>query len=207
MTQLTKKDVEILNLKAARMSTASIAMMTGWSEAKVYNRLTDLRVFSAADALERLAGGSAFSLAGLSAFAAPEFGLLLSAMAAAVAEAVHRAPLPPAREVPLVAPARPAPTPARVPRAPPKPRAEARSAVQPSTDRAAMAAHRPRSVAPMPTSKPLSSPRGALRLRPVSQRVAVWAGHFRRASWPLAEVADLFDVAEDDLALALGEAA
>lgn len=206
MSELSKKDVEILNLKAARMSTASIAMMVGWSEAKVYNRLNFLQVFSSGDALDRLEGRSAFSLSGLAAFGDIAFGLFVKSTAEAIERAMAAVPTPPAPAVTLaealvVEPRRAPPRSAPRRIDPPKP-------VSPKPARpTAVATPLPvaASVPPPPVAR--RSPPGALRLKPVSSRVAAWAGHFRRARWPLAEVAHLFDVAEDDLAMALGEAA
>lgn len=205
MTELSKKDIEILNLQAARMSTASIAMMVGLSEAKVYNRLTALQVFSAGDALDRLAGRSKFSLAGMAAFGLAEFGLLLRAMASAIEDAQRAAPTPPAARVVAVETPKAEPRPAPPRSATRRPRAAvAPSKLTPST----VADVSPRRARVVPRSSPQPPvPRGGLRLKSVSPRIATWAGHFRRARWPLAEVAHLFDVAEDDLAMALGEAA
>lgn len=207
MSELSKKDVEILNLKAARMSTASIAMMVGWSEAKVYNRLNALQVFSSGDALERLSGRSAFSLAGLAAFGDIAFGLFVKSTVEAIERAIATAPAPPASAVvrveAVVVEPRPAP-PRSAPRRvdPPKPAAPRRP--RPTVE---VAAPLPVAASLPPPPAARRSPPGALRLKPVSPRVAAWAGHFRRARWPLTEVAHLFDVAEDDLATALGEAA
>ena len=58
-----------------------------------------------------------------------------------------------------------------------------------------------------PAARPPAYSLGGLRLKPVTDRIARWAGHFLRAQWSLQEVADLFGVAEDDLAQACGVAA
>lgn len=143
MTALSKKDLEILNLRAARMSSASIAVMVGWSEAKVYNRLDALRVYSAADALDRIASKSALSLAGLAAFGDEGFALLLKSMVEVIAQATA-VPAPPApaavrveavRAQPRPAPPRSAPKPSapRVERSKPAAPRPARQAVQGET--------------------------------------------------------------------------
>lgn len=218
MTALSKKDREILNLRAARMSSASIAVMVGWSEAKVYNRLAALQVYSAADALDRIAGKSVLNLAGLAAFGDEAFALLLKSMVEAIAQAAAPAA---AKVAPVPAPRPVAATRVEAVVAQPRP-APPRSAPRPSTpgpERSRPAAPRPARRAaehekPAPNGASLPPPPagrrallGAVRLRPVSPRVAAWAGHFRRARWSLAEVAHLFDVSEDALAVALGEAA
>ena len=217
MSGLSKKDTEILNLKAARMSSASIAMMVGWSEAKVYNRLNDLRVYSAADALDRLAGKADFSLAGLASLGGESFGLLVRSMVEVIAQAATAmAPRAPETAVVRVEAVtvepRPAP-PRSAPQAPaPKPTVPGPARSKP------VALRMPRQAVqgdkPLPVAASLPPPPvgrralpGAIRLKPVSPRVAAWAGHFRRARWSLAEVAHLFDVSEDALAVALGEAA
>lgn len=212
MSELSKKDVEILNLKAARMSTASIAIMVGLSEAKVYNRLNALRVFSSGDALERLAAPSLFSLQGWARFGDEGLTLLMGALLRAANEVAPASPPPVIRVAPpedghieelyvggvQYVPSRPASRQVERPKpVAPAPLRPVREAAKPLPVAA--------SVPPPPVAR-RSSP-GAVRLKPVSPRVAAWAGHFRRARWPLAEVAHLFDVAEDDLALALGEAA
>lgn len=205
MSELSKKDVEILNLKAARMSTASIGLMVGLPEAKVYNRLSALQVFSAGDALDRLAGRSAFSLQGWSKFGDEGLSLLMGALARAAAEVAPSPLLPPSPRVEI----RPSPAVRPVPTPPVSRPLVAPRPAAPRQPRPAREAAKPLPVAASVPSPPVArrSPPGALRLKPVSPRVAAWAGHFRRARWPLAEVAHLFDVAEDDLAVALGEAA
>ena len=201
MTALSKKDREILNLRAARMSSASIAVMVGWAEAKVYNRLAALQVYSAADALDRIAGKSPLNLAGLAAFGDEAFALLIKSMAEAIPQAAAT------RVEAVVAQPRPAP-----PRSAPRPSTPGPERSRPVAPRPARRAAEHDKPAPVGASVPPPPAArrallGAVRLKPVSPRVAAWAGHFRRARWSLAEVAHLFDVSEDALALALGEAA
>lgn len=214
MTALSKKDQEILTLRAARMSSASIAVMVGWSEAKVYNRLAALQVYSAADALDRIAGKSPLNLAGLAAFGDEAFALLIKSMAEAIAQAAAKvAPVPAPRPVAatrvevVVAPPTAAP-----PRSAPRHSTPGQERSRPVAPRPARRAAEHEKPAPVGASVPPPPAArrallGAVRLKPVSPRVAAWAGHFRRARWSLAEVAHLFDVSEDALALALGEAA
>lgn len=177
MTGLSSKDRNILGLYAARMSTASIAFMCSCSEAAIYNRLGRLQVTSVSQALDMLRADDASRKA-----------------------TVPKQPKPAARATPLPAPirkvtvTRPAVTDADL------------GAAKPLLDRLSPSAV-PALSSPAPTVSPAAavSPayrKGGLRLKPVTDRIARWAGHFLRARWPLQEVADLFDVAEDDLAQA-----
>ena len=185
MTTLTAKDREVLGLYAARMSTASIAAMCGGSEASIYNRLTRLQVTSVSQALEQLR----------------------------IDDEARKAPRAPAAPKPRKA--KPSPPATKLP-------APVETVVfdRPAVTDADLVAAKPfldallPSAAPAPSSPaPAASPaaagppaysRGGLRLKPVTDRIARWAGHFLRARWRLQEVADLFGVAEDDLAQACG---
>lgn len=209
MTEISAKDRQILTLRAARMSTATIAGLVGWSEARVYNRLNTLGVTTASAATALLAGPPPLDLSGLAAFGEARMTTLL-AFAAQLSPPAPQAPEDPV-EAPPPAPPRSAPPSLSTcaPISSPKPTCRA-------TRTTNMPAVSPRSrpepmrSPPSPSSsfRPLSrSPGRVVGIKPVSARIATWAGHFRRARWPLEEVADLFDVAEDDLALVLGEAA
>lgn len=230
MTDLTKKDREILALRAARMSTGTIASLVGRSEAKVYNRLGELGVTTSAQAVALLASAALPDLSGWARIGGPEFSALLSFATVSFESATanfHRVNPPIIESV--IAP--PAPKPAKVERqskatapprsAPPSPStcAPGSSGKSPSpvTPTATTAAASPRRREPEPV-RAIPSPRTTVStqplpravvvaIRPVSDRIAAWAGHFLRARWPLEEVADLFNVAEVDLATALGQAA
>lgn len=203
MTTLTEQDREILTLKAARMSTASIAAMVELSEAEIYNRLGQLDVTTVAQALERLAGHEPFSLAGWSAWGAPELAGVLRTCADLVENTVARVKglLGAAGPNMLAAglggmaqggPVAAAPALATV-------RIPAGETVVPR----AVAERLPK-ARPAPASAPRPAPAASLkRIKAVTPSIARWAGHFLRARWPLAVVADLFDVAEDDLAAAV----
>jgi hypothetical protein len=56
MHALSRQDRELLTLRGANMSTGSIAALMSWPESRVYNRLGQLEVTSAAEALARLEG-------------------------------------------------------------------------------------------------------------------------------------------------------
>ena len=183
MKGLTARDREVLGLYAARMSTASIAAMCGGTEAAIYNRLTRLAVTSVGQALE----------------------LLRADDQARKATAERYAPKPPVAEAPVQV--TPAPSPALTEASThPVITDPGLTAARPCLDRLS-----PSAVTAPPSPAPAASPtasrqpaysKGGLRLKPVSHRIARWAGHFLRARWSLQEVADLFDVAEDDLAQA-----
>lgn len=59
---------------------------------------------------------------------------------------------------------------------------------------------------PMRRPPPAPPKSGVERVRPVTPAIARYAGWFAAARWPLDQVAWLFDVAEPDLAAALGRA-
>lgn len=224
MTDLTKKDREILTLRAARMSTGSIASLVGRSEAKVYNRLGELGVTTAAQAAALLVAAPLPDLSGWARVGGPEFTALLT-FAAQVGDAYSAVVSGRLRLAP------PAPKPAKVERQPKAPAPPRSAPPSPSTCAPGSNGKSPSPAIPTATTvdasprrrepepvRAIPSPRTpvstqplpravVVAIRPVSDRIATWAGHFLRARWPLGEVAELFNVAEDDLAMALGEAA
>jgi hypothetical protein len=179
MTPLSAKDRNILGLYAARMSTASIAFMCGSSEAAIYNRLGRLQVTSVAQALDMLRAddGARKACADRYAPKTPK----------------PKVEAPPAAPLRLAGLGQLAGQPFRRFLAQQLAKAKPVSAVpaRPSPARTAS-----------PTVAAPPHRRGGLRLKPVTDRIARWAGHFLRARWSLQEVADLFGVAEDDLAQA-----
>jgi len=197
MTLLTAKDREVLGLYAARMSTVSIARIAGGSEASVYNRLTRLEITSVGQALELLRSD----------------------------DEARKAPRAPAAPKPRRA--KPSPPPIKVGGpvmltagidvagdalrfevtawpAGEQPQCVAAGVVEPSLTPSAVVAPLSAPAVSPPAASPPAYSLGGLRLKPVTDRIARWAGHFLRARWRLQEVADLFDVAEDDLAQACG---
>jgi DNA-binding CsgD family transcriptional regulator len=226
MTLLTTKDREVLRLYAARMSTSSISSIAGGSEAAIYNRLTRLEVNSVGQALDRLrlddeARTAASAPAGAKAgkakpsppptkVPAPTPPVLTASVdvagdtlryevvgwgigagfsvvdAGRVVEALRTD----------IAPCMLTDT-------------QLAAAMIPAADVIpSVVTSKPRASATASTAvRPSACKSGGLRLKPVTDRIARWAGHFLRARWPLQEVADLFGVAEDDLAWACGVAA
>ncbi|ATC25194.1 hypothetical protein [Caulobacter vibrioides] len=182
MKGLTAKDREVLGLYAARMSTASIAAMCGGTEAAIYNRLTRLQVTSVSQALEQLrVDDEARKAPRAPADPKPRPPCRLDGLAEIGSPAFGKLLADLTRGAELAA---------------------AWSAIDPAFPSAATAPPSPAPAASPTAARPPAYSRGGLRLNPVSDRVARWAGHFLRARWPLHEVADLFDVAEDDLAQA-----
>lgn len=200
MPQLSRQDRELLTLRGANMSTGSIAGLMGWLESRVYNRLGQLEVTSAAEALARLEGPP-IRLGGWAAIGSETFaGLLAYAVWSQAPERSPEAPAAVRHAPPRSAMAKPSTI-------PPISNAKSRSPAIPTATTPAASSQRgvPKTMAVNHPHAPRPAP--AFAIKPVGARVATWAGQFRAARWSLAEVADLFDVAEDDLAQALGEVA
>ncbi|ATC34092.1 hypothetical protein CA606_18125 [Caulobacter vibrioides] len=181
MTPLSAKDRNILGLYAARMSTASIAFMCSSSESAVYNRLGRLQVSSVAQALEMLRADDQARKAPAEVPAAKPRKTpgAKPEIAKPVVKRVERYDRPAASDADLVA------------------------ATPVLSSSAATALTSPAPAASPTAAIPPAYRKGGMRLKPVTDRIARWAGHFLRARWPLPEVADLFSVAEDDLVAAV----
>lgn len=92
MPQLSRQDRELLTLRGANMSTGSIAGLMSWPESRVYNRLGQLEVTSAAEALARLEGPPV-RLSGWAAIGSETFaGLLAYAVSTQAPQSPPEAP-------------------------------------------------------------------------------------------------------------------
>lgn len=217
--RLSADDQALLAMWAAKMSTASIAAILGgrWSEARVYNRLAVLRE------IERAAGVVATVAPCRPPIKAPRPSMPPLRMTEASTAPAAASPAPPTRKVDFSAveddvirrcwrdhPGHAASAACNV--LSNRTLASIRSRAHALGLRQDGAARTEYSPPPM-QSRQVRRER-AVRdrplmqvIKPLSPRVLRFAGWFHVAGWPADEIADLFDLDRDQLALALGDGA